>query len=229
MYKLMLSPLAGALLLGAAVLFISGPARASAELDKVVASPKTRCDAAKDWSLELGSGVAFSNIRAPHLDGYTYIPVKLTASLKVDEVDLDDFAGGIFRGQTEFFFRGYWNQIINGPEHRIVGATFGPRYNFVQPGWKLVPFIETSVGFGFIDSNQTHGPLSHDDHLRGMGEDFNFTFSVAVGARYDLDETWFMRVSVSYQHFSNAGLSEPERSNRAIDAVGPELAFGANF
>jgi opacity protein-like surface antigen len=202
-------------------------ATASSDLDKV--NKAAVCAKNKDWSLELGSGAAFSNVRADNLDDYTCVPVNLTASLKIDEASLDNFCGGIFRGYTEFFFRGYWNQIVNGPENRIVGASFGPRYNFVQPGWKVVPFAEAGVGFGFIDSNPTYGTGGHNDHPRGMGQDFNFTFSVAIGARYDIDDTWYVRTSVFYQHFSNAGLSEPTHNNRAIDSVGPELAIGANF
>jgi opacity protein-like surface antigen len=217
------------LLVGAILLFASAwltplAAQAGNDLDKVAtANPKTH-----DWSLEVGSGAAFSNVRMSHLDSYTYVPINLTFSLKIDELSLNNSFGGIFCGYTEFFFRGYWNQITHGPEHRIVGASFGPRYNFVQPGWKLVPFVEGGVGFGFIDSNPTYG--AHPwDNPRGMGQDFNFTFSVAVGVRYDFSENYYLRLSAFYQHFSNAGLSEPAHNNRAIDAIGPELSFGANF
>jgi opacity protein-like surface antigen len=198
------------------------------DLDKVVVV-NTPAAGEKEWSLELGSGAAFSNVRDSKLDGYTYVPVNLTASLKIDDASLDDICGGVFRGYTEFFFRGYWNQITSGHENRIVGASFGPRYNFVQPGWKVVPFVEAGVGFGFADSDPTHGAGGHNDQAHGLGQDFNFTFSVAVGARYDLNDTWYLRLAAFYQHFSNAGLSEPGHNNRAIDAAGPELAIGANF
>ncbi|MDR0534639.1 MAG: acyloxyacyl hydrolase [Verrucomicrobiales bacterium] len=201
------------------------------DVDKVVVSGTKAACSDKDWSLEFGSGAAFSNVRDSKLDGYTYVPIDLTASLKIDDVSLDDFCGGIFRGYTEFFFRGYWNQMVHSPagENHMVGASFGPRYNFVQPGWKIVPFAEAGVGFGFLDSNPTYGPGGHTDNPHGMGQDFNFTFSVAIGARYDIDETWYLRVAAFYQHFSNAGLSEPYHDNRAIDAVGPELSVGARF
>ncbi|MDR1144764.1 MAG: acyloxyacyl hydrolase [Verrucomicrobiales bacterium] len=205
---------------------------AGSDLDKVAVVDKTVATAGaknKDWSLELSSGAVFSNIRSAHLDGYTYLPINLTAALKLDEIGANEAYGGIFRGYPEFFFRGYWNQIVSGHEHRIIGVTFGPRYNFVQPGWKLVPFVEAGVGVGFIDSNPIHGPGGHNDRPHGLGQDFNFTFTVALGTRYDINDTWYVRAAVFYQHFSNAGLSEPGRNNRAIDAVGPEFAVGANF
>jgi Lipid A 3-O-deacylase (PagL) len=169
--------------------------------------PATPTQTEKDWSLELGSGVL------------------LTASYAVDEVSLDQFAGGFLRGNTEFLFRAYSHVITHGPESRIVGLYVGPRYNFVQPGWKLVPFVEGVVGFGFIDSN----PQVVAGNQRGVGQDFNFTFGVSVGARYDITEDWFARAAFSYNHFSNAGLSEPQFLNRAIDNVGPELSIGTRF
>ncbi|MDE1171198.1 MAG: acyloxyacyl hydrolase [Verrucomicrobium sp.] len=180
-----------------------------------------------DWSIELGSGAAFSNVRESHLDGYTYIPVNATAALKIDDVSLDNQLGGILRGYTEFLFQGYYDQIVNGPsgENYIAGANFGPRYNFVQPGWKVVPYVQGLVGFGFADSNPTVvGGSAH-----GLGQDFNFTFGVGVGVRYDINDRWFTRVGAAYTHFSNAGLSEPAHPNRAIDAVGPQVGVGYRF
>jgi opacity protein-like surface antigen len=173
-----------------------------------------------DWSLEVGSGVQWSNIRASHQDGYTLIPANLTGALRIDDVSLDAFAGGLVRGYTEFLFQGYGDAITHGPAGmtRILGMNYGPRYNFVQPGWKLVPYVEGLVGFGFADSNPTvdAGGAAH-----GLGQDFNFTFGVGAGARYDIDEHWFVRFGVLYTHFSNAGLSEPQRENQPIDALGP--------
>jgi opacity protein-like surface antigen len=187
--------------------------------------PAATAKTEKDWSLELGSGVLFSNVRNSNLDGYTSIPISLTAAYAVDEVSLDQFAGGYLRGNTEFLFRAYSHVITHGPESRILGLYFGPRYNFVQPGWKLVPFVEGVVGFGFIDSN----PQIVAGNQRGVGQDFNFTFGVSVGARYDITEDWFARAAFTYNHFSNAGLSEPQFLNRAIDNVGPELSVGTRF
>ena len=175
----------------------------------------------KDWTLEIGSGTTFSNVRSGQPNqAYTIVPIDLTASLKLDDVSLDNFAGGFLRGYSEFFFRGQYQQIVRGPENHYAGAMFGPRYNFVQPGWKIIPFVEGGVGFGFADSNPAQG---------GLGQDFNFSFEVAAGFKYQINCDWFLRLSATYQHMSNAGLSEPQFPNHPIDSLGPILSVGYAF
>jgi opacity protein-like surface antigen len=172
-----------------------------------------------DWTLELGSGGLWSNVRNDDDKAYTIIPINLTASLRLDDVSLDHELGGILRGYSEFFFRADYDQIVHGPETHYEGVIVGPRYNFVQPNWKVIPYIEGGVGIVFADSNPKAG---------GLGEDFNFTFIVGAGAKYNITDKFFVRLGAEYQHISNAGLSDPIPNN-AIDAVGPKLSFGYSF
>jgi opacity protein-like surface antigen len=172
-----------------------------------------------DWTLELGSGGLWSNVRSDDDKAYTIIPVSLTASLRLDDVGLDHELGGILRGYSEFFFRADYDQIVHGPETHYEGLIVGPRYNFVQPNWKVIPYVEGGVGFVFADSNPAQG---------GLGQDFNFTFIVGAGAKYNITDRFFVRLGAEYQHISNAGLSDPIPNN-AIDAVGPKLSFGYSF
>jgi len=172
-----------------------------------------------DWTLELGSGGLWSNVRNDDDKAYTIIPVSLTASLRLDDVSLDHELGGILRGYSEFFFRADYDQIVHGPETHYEGLIVGPRYNFVQPNWKVIPYVEGGVGFVFADSNPAQG---------GLGQDFNFTFIVGAGAKYNITDRFFVRLGAEYQHISNAGLSDPIPNN-AIDAVGPKLSFGYSF
>jgi opacity protein-like surface antigen len=174
----------------------------------------------KDWTLELGSGAFWSNVRSGEPNqAYTIIPITLTASLKLDDVGLDNQWGGIVRGYSEFFFRGEYDEIVHGPENHYGGLVVGPRYNFVQPGWKLIPYVEGGVGFDFADSRP---------QLGGLGQDFNFTFIVGAGAKYCITDDFFVRLGVEYQHLSNAGLSDPI-PNHPIDGLGPKLSFGYSF
>jgi hypothetical protein len=151
---------------------------------------------------------------------YTTVPIFLSATLKLDDVGLDHYFGGIVRGYSEFFFRGTYTQIVHGPENHIEDFMVGPRYNFVQPGWKLVPYAEGGVGIAFADSNPQWG---------GLGQDFNFTFEVGLGAKYQFNDGWFLRLGAEYQHVSNAGLSEPQFPNHPIDELGPKLSVGYSF
>ncbi len=179
------------------------------------------CSSEKDWTIELGSGVSWSNVRSGQPNqAYTVVPVSLTASLKLDDVSLDHFLGGVLRGYSEFYFRGDYEQIVHGPENHYEGIMVGPRYNFVQPGWKIIPYVEGGVGLGFADSNPAAG---------GLGQDFNFTFEAGAGAKYNINDDFYVRLGVEYQHVSNAGLSEPANPNHPIDELGPKLSFGYSF
>ena len=175
----------------------------------------------KDWTIELGAGASWSNVRSGQPNqAYTVVPISLSASLKLDDVSLDNFLGGYLRGYSEFFFRGDYEQIVHGPENHYEGIMVGPRYNFVQPGWKIIPYVEGGVGIGFADSNP---------NLGGLGQDFNFTFETGAGAKYNISDDFFVRLGVEYQHVSNAGLSEPQFANHPIDELGPKLSFGYSF
>ena len=177
------------------------------------------CDQ-KDWSVELGSGMMWSNVRTDEPASYQVVPIDLTAGLAVDEVSLDNFAGGIFRGYTEFVFRAQYLDVTKGPENHFEGILVGPRYNFVQPGWKVIPFVEGTVGVGFTHSRPD---------LNGFGQDFNFTFGVGAGLKYEIAQDWFIRLAAEYQHISNAGLSEPQAANHPFDGLGPVLSVGYTF
>jgi len=186
---------------------------------KEIAAPS--CCSEKDWTIELGTGVSWSNVRHGEPNAaYTLVPIHLTASLKLDDVSLGDCAWGIFRGYSEFYFRGDYEQIVHGPENYFADFMAGPRYNFVQPGWKIVPYIEGGVGIGFANSAPEFG---------GLGQDFNFTFMAGAGAKYLINDCWYARLGVEYQHVSNAGLSEPQYDNHPIDELGPKLSIGYSF
>ncbi len=208
-------------------LFLNLPAHGDDIAKKTVAAkPGLRAVAEdQDWSIEIGSGLLIDSVRTD-LPGYTLVPAELAASLQCDNVSLDNFVGGIFRGNTEFVFRGFGMAVVHGIESRFMGINLGPRYNFVQQGWKFVPFVEGTVGFAFTDSQ---GVTTLNRGQIGQGQDFMFNFGIATGIRYDINDSWFVRFSAIYSHFSNAGLSEPERKNRAIDAAGPMLSLGYCF
>jgi opacity protein-like surface antigen len=198
-----------------------GVLRAGTEDSKSMAAVTPPPCGEKDWTVELGSGVLWSNVRSGEPNRpYTIVPIDLKASLRLDDDSLDNFLGGWLRGHSEFYFRGDYDAIARGPEHHYEGLIVGPSYYFVQPGWKLIPYVEGGVGFVFADSNPRGG---------GLGQDFEFTFIAGAGAKYMINDDWFVRLGVEYQHVSNAGLSEPTNPNHPIDGLGPKLSVGYTF
>ncbi len=127
---------------------------------------------------------------------------------------------GWLRGNTEWIVGGYFTPVLEGAENRFSGMLFGPRYNFVQPNWKFVPYIESRVGFAFTDSGTVSG---------AQGQDFCFTFVTATGVRYLIDDNWSISLAAMYQHISNGGLSEPQRPNNGLDSIGPQLGVLYKF
>lgn len=149
---------------------------------------------------------------AGNANSYTVLPQILSARWQLDEVGNT----GWLRGNTEFVFSGYYSAIVDGPEDHFAGALFGPRYNFVQKGWKFIPYIESKVGFGFTNTSGVVG---------AQGQDFCFTFTVGSGVRYIISDRFEVSLGAIYQHYSNGGLSEPGRLNNGLDTLGPVLGF----
>lgn len=194
-----------------------GPARGNDDSPDI--PPKER------WAAELGSGVSFSNVRNPNIAGYTLVPVRLSLSRRLDGARLEDFAGGFFRGTPELILSGNYTGVAHGVESYLAEFGFGGRYNFEQPGRRWSPFGELTVGLAWADAH----PFLVNGVQHGLGQDFNFAFAASTGVRYDVSARTYMRLSLVYSHFSNGALSEPEHSNKAIDALGPMLSFGVRF
>ncbi|PTY01756.1 hypothetical protein DB346_11215 [Verrucomicrobia bacterium LW23] len=151
---------------------------------------------------------------------YTMAPQFLTLNWNLDNIGLDDFWGGVFRGNTQWKTSFIGAPVLDGFENHMFGFAMGPQYNFVQPGWNLVPYISARVGLVFLDT--TEDP-------RDIGQDFNFTFMVTPGARYFFSEHQSLGAHFIYQHISNGGLSEPEVKNRALDLIGFQVTYTYNF
>src|SRR5580698_723786 len=92
---------------------------------------------ATGWhEVQLGSGVYFSNIySAPNRPKIDYAVGFAQAGYMITQPGEDTWYRGSLEVAPEIFGAG----IYHGPGNYITGATLWFRYNFVQPGWKLVP------------------------------------------------------------------------------------------
>ena len=150
---------------------------------------------------------------------YTLIP--LTAAVRWH---LSDIGGPWFlRGNTDLIAGLNYTVIPKGPESYYVAFVTGPRYNFVQPNWRVVPYLEARFGAGFTDAKGPHGVEY------AQGQDFTFTFSVGGGIRYNFDPTYSVSLGWEYMHISNLYLSEPETTNYGINVIGPTLGVNITF
>jgi lipid A 3-O-deacylase len=124
---------------------------------------------------------------------------------------------GWLRGYHQFYFSGVAEPIFRGPENHYFGISTGFRYNFVQPGARLIPYVSGGVGLGWIDSTDTFG---------GQGQDFTFNVLSAVGVSYKLNDHWKASGGILYQHLSNGGQSDP---NPSLNLLGPQVGLTYSF
>ena len=125
---------------------------------------------------------------------------------------------GFFRGYNQLYFSAVAEPIIRGIENHYFGLNVGVRYNFVRPGSRIVPYFSGGLGFGWIDSNA--------DQIGSQGQDFTFNILTAAGISYRFSERCSAQLGLLYQHFSNAGQTNP---NPSLNTFGPQIGFTLAF
>jgi hypothetical protein len=126
-------------------------------------------------------------------------------------------APSFLRGNTDLTFSGAYTVIPRGPEHLYAAFMFGARRNFVQPNWKIVPYVELRGGLGHTDAK---GP---DGVPWAQGQDFTFNFNMSGGVRHNFTPRYGISAGIGYMHISNLYLSEPKVHNYGINVFGPTL------
>lgn len=158
------------------------------------------------------SGVLFSPFIAnggrPTIN-YTITEVQVGYMLQ------DVKSSGWTRGNLELVGEGFGSAIFHGPGNYIAGVTVWARYNFVQPGWRFVPFVQGGLGLTSTDIPR---------HI--VGQPFNFNLEIGVGLRYFFTPKWAVNLEYRYQHISNANTGP---HNLGINASGPILGVSCFF
>jgi lipid A 3-O-deacylase len=120
-----------------------------------------------------------------------------------------------WRGNWELAIEAMGGDVFEGRGNYIAGGTIWVRYNFVQPGWRVVPYVQTGGGAEATDMDQ-----------RLIGETFNFNLGVSAGARCFVAQNWALIAECRYQHISNATIG---RHDIGINAVGPMIGVSFFF
>jgi hypothetical protein len=164
------------------------------------------------FQIALESGYLFGAINPPQ--PYQIGAEFLTARVRWGVLDRTDW----LRGYNQFYFSGIAEPIFKGIENHYFGLNFGLRYNFVQAGSRLVPYVSGGLGLGWIDS--------HPEIPGGQGQDFTFNILSAAGVAYAIDERWSVNAGVLYQHLSNGGQTNP---NPSLNLFGPQVGITCSF
>lgn len=124
----------------------------------------------------------------------------------------------VFRGYNQIYLLAMAEPIFRGPENRYFGISTGLRHVFVQPGWRIQPYISGGVGAGFIDST--------DAFRQGQGQDFTFNILTQAGFDYLVNDHWKFNLGAIYQHLSNGGQTDP---NPSLNLLGPQIGLTYSF
>src|SRR5204863_4314963 len=138
----------------------------------------------------------------------------LTVRVRWGTINTDSW----FRGYNQFYVSAIAEPIFRGIENHYFGFNFGGRYNFVQPGWRLNPYISGGLGLGWIDS--------HPNIPGAQGQDFTFNILTAAGISYHLNNHWKLDAGILYQHLSNGGQTDP---NPSLNLLGPQVGLDYSF
>lgn len=126
---------------------------------------------------------------------------------------------GLLRGNTELLLEAFAGEIYQGPGGWLAGGSAIIRYNFVQPGARLVPFIEGVAGVLGND-------IYHDKTQRLIGSGFEFNLAGLVGAHWLLTDSWALTVEGGYRHVSNANTAS---RNLGLNALGGQVGVSYFF
>jgi hypothetical protein len=103
-------------------------------------------------------------------------------------------------GAFEAIFELTQSAIYQGPGNYLAGLTGLIRYNFLQTGWRAVPYVQIGAGAVYND-------IYKDETQDAIGQSIEFTPQASVGVRYFLKNNWSLDGELMYQHISNGSLA----------------------
>lgn len=120
-----------------------------------------------------------------------------------------------YRGNVQLVGELFIAEIFNtvGGGSIVVGPNVLARYNFIQPGWKIVPFIQMGPGLVYTDTDNN-----------AIGSNYCFQLNAGAGFRYLINDDWAVSLEADWHHMSNAGLAD---SNLGSDTIGGQ--FGISY
>ena len=104
--------------------------------------------------------------------------------------------GSFYRGNFEALADLFFWESTRTHTGYLGGGALGVHYNFVQPGWRLVPYIGASLG---LSGNDLYVQQSQNI----IGGPFEFVLQANIGARYFVDKHWGFLIEAGYEHVSN--------------------------
>lgn len=146
-------------------------------------------------SSDLGPGAPFGSTLDNDFD---YAPLSVRLGYRINDPSP---SGGWLRGSAEVLAELMVAPVTNGYADLVIGPSLLLRYNFVQPGARVHPYIQAGAGLVFSDAYEAEGQDA-------FGQAVEFLLQTQVGLRWLLNESWSVDFEAGFQHISNAGLAD---------------------
>jgi hypothetical protein len=159
-------------------------------------------------SLQLMAGVFSSPVLTalfPETKDFEYAQINVRIGWMLNEPEDEP---SILRGNYEALFEFTNSAVLKGSGNFISGFNLILRYNFVQPGAWVVPYLQGSAGIVYND-------IYKDNQQSAIGEAIEFMLGLAGGAHFFMRSNWSIDIEAAYQHISNAGLARRNDGNNA--------------
>ncbi len=168
----------------------------------------------RDFDVTFATGVLFGLRNRNH-----YVTVPNIVTLRCYLLRTEWF-GGQLRVEQWLGASLIATAILRGPESHYFGIALASGTRLRQPGSRWSFQFDAHGGVGAIDSRGVP---------EGQGQDFTITAIGRMSVNYDVTNRLTLSGGAIYQHFSNAGLSEPKVRNTGLDTIGPGFSVGYRF
>jgi len=195
-------------------IFLAGPPYAKADqTDEAPTRSAVDLYAKGRVSLQLVSGALFSLTNLPEDSPvFNYAQTNLRLGWMLTDPGPEE---GLFRGNWEGLVEVSNSIIFKGFGNYIGGITVLFRYNFVQPDWKMIPYVQGGAGIVYNDAYK-------NETQQAIGQAIEFTPQFSLGLHYLIARHWSLDAEGMFHHISNAGMS---KRNRSINALGGFLGI----
>ena len=173
-------------------------------------------------TLEFMTGAMFSPCGlGPHEPVYNYQQnnVRLGWMLVSPDDKENPFRDTPFRGNFEALFETTGSYVWESFGTYMVGVTGLIRYNFVQPNWIVVPYIQGGAGIIYTNARNW-------SNQEAIGGNWEFTPQFAGGLKFLIDDNFSFNLEGAFQHISNANTSA---RNEGVNAYGGFAGFTYYF
>lgn len=171
-------------------------------------------------SAQFNTGVLFApTFIGPSTEHVSYEQTNFRVGWLLNTPSDSEGIASVFRGSWEAIGELSISGVFSGFGNVMGGANALIRYNFVQPDWCVVPYLQMGVGILGND-------LYEDKTQNAIGQGFEFVSQGAVGLRFIVDKNWTIDLEGQYEHISNADTSY---RNLGLNAAGGSLGFSYYF